>query len=520
MPFNGAGVYSPPGADFPAVANTLIESTKFNSVINDIATALSAAILKDGTQTVTANIPFGNNRLLTVGAGLVRTDAVNLGQLQDASTNWVAAGGTADAITATYSPAITALVDGQLAFFRATAANATTTPTFAPNGLTARTITKRGGTAVIAGDIPGNLTEVILRYNLANTRWELLNPASAAVLSAQQGFSMINGTFVASQNGSIMTLALKTFGGGDPAPGDPVYVMFRNPTAATGDYTLLPVVAATSITTTVAGTFGAANSVPFRLWIAGFNDASTFRLALINCLTTAAGAGTGRDATQLYPLGQFPIASATQIGAGSTSAGVFYSFGAAVASKAYAVLGYLAYESGLATAGTFNVNQTRLHLQKQNDPLPGAVLQYTEVQSGAMATGTTVLPVDDTIPQNTEGDQFLAAPPLTSTSAANVLEIEHVGNYSSNSATYISVALFQDAVANALSVVAQERVNTTRLLQLNLTQRILAGVTTAVAIKARAGGDSAGTITFNGSAGARLFGGVAGSSLVVKEILA
>lgn len=95
----------------------------------------------------------------------------------------IAAGGTADAITATYSPAI-ALVDQQLCAFVATAANATTTPTFAPNALTAHTITKQGGVALLAGDIPGNLASCLLQYNLANTRWELLNPASSAGLVA------------------------------------------------------------------------------------------------------------------------------------------------------------------------------------------------------------------------------------------------------------------------------------------------------------------------------------------------
>lgn len=96
---------------------------------------------------------------------------------QNGSPTWIAAGGTADAITATYSPPVKVLVDGMLLGFRATAANATTTPTFAPNGLTARTIVKRGGGALVAGDIPGNLSECVVRYNLANTRWELINPA-------------------------------------------------------------------------------------------------------------------------------------------------------------------------------------------------------------------------------------------------------------------------------------------------------------------------------------------------------
>lgn len=106
-------------------------------------------------------------------------DIANLHATLDAklSANWVAAGGSADAITANYAPAITSLVDGQLCFFRATAPNATAIPTFSPNGLPACTITRLGGSPLIAGDIPAQSAEVILRHSIADTRWELLNPA-------------------------------------------------------------------------------------------------------------------------------------------------------------------------------------------------------------------------------------------------------------------------------------------------------------------------------------------------------
>src|SRR6267143_81974 len=82
MPFNGAGVYVPPGADFPAVTQTVISSTHYNNVINDIATGLSLCLTKDGQQTVTANIPFGGFRATNVGitaiAGSVGTPAINV----------------------------------------------------------------------------------------------------------------------------------------------------------------------------------------------------------------------------------------------------------------------------------------------------------------------------------------------------------------------------------------------------------------------------------------------------------
>lgn len=181
MAFNGSGLFNIDSTGQPVSANTLIESSVFNALTDDLATGLSNCITKDGQQTVTANLPMATYRHTGVGNAVARTDYAAAGQVQDGKLNWVDGGGTADAITATYSPAITALVDGQMCCVRATAANATTTPTFSPNGLTARTIVKVGGTALAVGDIAADGHELILRYDLANTRWELLNPAPASL---------------------------------------------------------------------------------------------------------------------------------------------------------------------------------------------------------------------------------------------------------------------------------------------------------------------------------------------------
>lgn len=191
MARNGSGVYAPPAADYPAVASTLIESTKFNNVIDDISTALSGSIAANGETTVTQNLPMNSKKFTGLANGSARTDSVALGQVQDGTLNWVDGGGTVDAITATYSPVITALVDGQICCVRATGANTITNPTFSPNGLTARIIYKFGGQALEVGSIRSDQHELILRYDLANTRWELLNPASAALAgSASQAFSV------------------------------------------------------------------------------------------------------------------------------------------------------------------------------------------------------------------------------------------------------------------------------------------------------------------------------------------
>lgn len=87
----------------------------------------------------------------------------------------VAAGGTVDAITADYTPDLVLANEPFVAFVSA-GANTSATPTFAPDGLTAHTIVKEGGVALVAGDIGAAGYVAIVKYDLANTRWELLNP--------------------------------------------------------------------------------------------------------------------------------------------------------------------------------------------------------------------------------------------------------------------------------------------------------------------------------------------------------
>lgn len=177
MAFNGSGVFTRLyNWVNDAAANIKIRADRMDNEMNGFATGLSTCITKDGQTTITANLPMAGFRHTGVGDASTRTQYASFGQVQDGKTNWVDGGGTSDAITAAYSIPLTALVDGQLCYVRATAANTTTTPTFSPSSLTARTIVKQGGSALSAGDISGDGHELILRYDLSNTRWELLNP--------------------------------------------------------------------------------------------------------------------------------------------------------------------------------------------------------------------------------------------------------------------------------------------------------------------------------------------------------
>jgi hypothetical protein len=182
MAFNGSGVFLRLyNWTQDAAAGIKIRADRMDAETNGIATGLSTCITKDGQTTITANLPMSTFNHTGVGDASQRDEYAAEGQVQDGVLNWAAAGGTADAITANYTIALTALVDGQLCYVRAGAANATTTPTFSPNGITARVIVKNGGQALAIGDIAGAGHELELRYLVASTRWELMNPAASAL---------------------------------------------------------------------------------------------------------------------------------------------------------------------------------------------------------------------------------------------------------------------------------------------------------------------------------------------------
>jgi hypothetical protein len=173
--------------------------------------------------------------------------------------------------------------------------------------------------------------------------------------------------------------------------------------------------------------------------------------------------------------------------------------------------------SGNATGTTQSQanNSTRLSTTAYVDRV--AVQQVVSTITGAVATGTTGLPWDDTIPQNTEGDQYMTLA-VTPKSATSKLEITVVGNFACSTSEIISMALFQDSTANALQAVAAHDVAANLQNQLVIEYVMTSGTTSATTFKVRAGPNTSGTITFNGSSSGRKFGGVMASSIIITEI--
>jgi hypothetical protein len=147
----------------------------------------------------------------------------------------------------------------------------------------------------------------------------------------------------------------------------------------------------------------------------------------------------------------------------------------------------------------------------------GAVVQQVNTQTGAVATGSTNIPLDDTIPQNTEGVEYMTLA-VTPTSATNILKIDVVFFGSSSVSGEMAVALFQDSTANALATTSMTILSTTARGVVPLSYRMVAGTTSSTTFKVRAGGSGGATVTFNGMGGARLYGGVAVSSITITEL--
>lgn len=65
----------------PVVTGTTIQSSWANNTLSDIATGLTMCVLKDGSQTITANLPMSGFKLTGLGAATAAGDALRYEQL-------------------------------------------------------------------------------------------------------------------------------------------------------------------------------------------------------------------------------------------------------------------------------------------------------------------------------------------------------------------------------------------------------------------------------------------------------
>lgn len=145
------------------------------------------------------------------------------------------------------------------------------------------------------------------------------------------------------------------------------------------------------------------------------------------------------------------------------------------------------------------------------------IAQIVTYGTGEVASGTATIPYDDTIPQNTEGTQFMSLA-ITPQSEASLLEIDVTIAVAHSVAAWITAGLFQDAYADAIAI-ASSYMSPSKIVMHTFKYMTTARTTSATTFKVRAGGGVGGTTTFNGVTGARRYGGVMASRITIKEYL-
>lgn len=181
MSRNGTGTYSLPEAPF--VYDTAIDEQAVNNNFTDIANALTQSLSKDGQTNPSANLPMATYRHTGVGNASARTDYAAAGQVQDSAfIECGDAGGSADALTLSPSPSISAYVRGQHFRGKATATN-TGAATVAISGLAGKAL-QRNGAALVAGDITiGKYYSFY--YDGTNVQVTQISPPAPASLATQ-----------------------------------------------------------------------------------------------------------------------------------------------------------------------------------------------------------------------------------------------------------------------------------------------------------------------------------------------
>lgn len=253
MPFSG-GVFSRVYSwATDAAAGIKIRADRMDEEMNGFATGLSTCVTKDGQTTITNDLPMAGFKHTGVGNATARTQYASMAQVQDQGGVYVATvGGTADAITLTPSPAITAYAAGQRFSFIAPGTN-TTNVTIATSGLATRAVTKEGSTALVAGDIVSGALVIVQDDG---TRYQLVSVGGVATKHGANTFTGAN-TF---QGVNSFTKVQKWAKGADVASANALTL------GTDGNY--FDITGTTSITS--IGTLGAGTTVKLH-----FDDALT-----------------------------------------------------------------------------------------------------------------------------------------------------------------------------------------------------------------------------------------------------
>ncbi len=165
-----------------SAAATGIQPNLVDAWENDMATAVNNRLMRNGGNQMTTNLPMGGFNLTNAGAGSAGNQVPNIAQIQNNGLIWGGtAGGTANALTFTLTPALAAYVTGQRFEFigGASANTGAATGNFGPSAPTF----KKQGNGITLADLEANDIMTGIRYVCAydGTFLQLENPSGVLI---------------------------------------------------------------------------------------------------------------------------------------------------------------------------------------------------------------------------------------------------------------------------------------------------------------------------------------------------
>jgi hypothetical protein len=237
-----------------------------------------------------------------------------------------------------------------------------------------------------------NLVEVLD----PNNENSLLNPKNASYLIDSKltdlGAEFTDFEIGFSASGGSATFSVLNKDGDTPSVEVPVTFKFP---ADNGGFVTRTLSEACQIVISSGSTLGAFSEQAFRAWLVVFDDDGTLVPAVINCRKSV----TSQNYDIKSLRNGFSSTTVAEGGAGAADdAHVFYSANALSVARKYLIIGYVDYDAGLTTAGTWTA-ATRFVTHSKGDALPGDVVQQIIATSSSAynTTSTTYGSIPETV---------------------------------------------------------------------------------------------------------------------------
>jgi hypothetical protein len=327
--------------------------------------------------------------------------------------------------------------------------------------------------------------------------------ASLGSLSNPNG-AINNLSLSATVSGKALTVNVLCADATTPTTGTPVTINFRAPTATGSGTFNRTITGALSVVLTSGSTLGFTAAETGRIYIWAIDNAGTVELAVSRRADTF--------------LEQNLVSTTAEGGAGAAdSATVMYST-TARSNVPCRCIGYIEITTG-GTAGEWDNAPTKLQVMGPGVKRTGDVIQIVEATTTTSGSTATVIPNDNTIPQNTEGGEVLTKA-ITPSSAINKLYIDaYLPIVDGSAAAVLTAALFQDTAANALTSACTSNSAANYPKTLLVSHSMTAGIASSTTFKLRFG-PNGNTGYWLRTAGGDYFNGTATARIKIAEVMA